>query len=76
MSNLEKAKEIIKDNISMAQAGLFCTRNTMGDLMTNIYDNNGLCVDICYYYGYFEVFGLSDAEFSELHKYYEALGGF
>ena len=70
MSNLEKAKEIIKDNINVAQAGLFCTRNVVGDSMTNIYDNNGLCVDICYYYGYFEVFGLSDVEFSELYKYY------
>lgn len=76
MSNLEKVKEIIKDNISMAQAGMFCTRNTMGDHMINIYDNKGIYVDVCYDYGYFEVFGLSDIEFSELHKYYKSLGGF
>ncbi len=76
MSNLEKAKEIIKDNIGVVQTGLYCTRNIVGDHMTNIYDNNGLCIDICYDCGYFEVFGLSDTEFSELYKYYKLLGGF
>lgn len=76
MNKIEKAKEIIKENFENAQCGLFNTRNTVGDYMTNIYDNNGLCVDICYNWGYFEVFGLSDTEFSELYKYYESLGGF
>lgn len=31
-------------------------------------------IDVCYYYSYFEVFGLSDAEFEELEKYYDSLG--
>lgn len=73
MSNLEKAKEIIAAHISDAECGLFNTRNGVGDHMTNIYDSNGLCIDICYRWCYFEVFGLSDVEFSELYKYYESL---
>jgi hypothetical protein len=76
MNNLEKAKEIIKKNYCDARCGLFNTRNVVGDCMTNVYNENGLIVNICYEYMYFEVFGLSDVEFSELYKYYESLGGF
>ena len=75
MSNLEKAKEIVKENYRDAQCGMFNTRNVVGDAMTNIYDENGLIVDICYDYMYFEVFGLSDNEFVELLKYYNSLRG-
>lgn len=75
MSNLEKAKEIVKENFDDAWSGLFNTRNVVGDAMTNIYDENGLIVDICYEYMYFEVFGLSDDEFAELLKYYNSLKG-
>ena len=38
--------------------------------MTNIYSGNGLDIDICYGYAYFEVFGLTDDEFAELEEYY------
>ena len=75
MSNLEKAKEIVKENYRDAQCGMFNTRNVVGDVMTNIYDENGLIVDICYDYMYFEVFGLSDNEFVELLKHYNSLRG-
>jgi hypothetical protein len=73
MTKLEKAKEIIKDNIKDARYGIFDSRNLAGDSMTCIYYENGLQVDICYGYGYFEVFGLSDEEFEALEKYYEGL---
>ena len=73
MNNLKKAKEIVKENFENAPCGLFNTRNVAGDVMTNIYDENGLIVDICYEYMYFEVFGLSDDEFAELLKYYRGL---
>lgn len=74
MSNLlEKAKEIIKETISDADCGIFCSRNTVGDTMTTIYDEDGLRIDICYYWSYFEVFGLSVDEFKELQKYYEEI---
>lgn len=75
MNKLEKAKEIVKENYRDAQCGMFNTRNVVGDVMTNIYDENGLIVDICYDYMYFEVFGLSDNEFVELLKYYNSLRG-
>lgn len=41
--------------------------------MTNIYYGSNLQIDICYRYGYFEVFGLSDEDFKELEKFYDEL---
>ena len=41
--------------------------------MTTIYKDNELTIDICYHYSYFEVFGLSKADFSELEKFYNTL---
>ena len=72
MSNLEKAKEIIKTHYSAADYGIFNSRNIVGDVMTTIYEGEGLTIDICYYWSYFEVFGLSDAEFEELERYYNS----
>ena len=70
MSNLEKAKEIVKTYYSVADCGIFNSRNLVGDVMNTIYDDKGLIIDICYNWAYFEVFGLSDAEFEELEEYY------
>ena len=72
MSKVEKAKEIIKNNF--VPCGIFDCRNWAGDPMFTIYDDDGLQIDICYYYEYFEVFGLTDAEFHELATYYRKLG--
>lgn len=73
MSNLEKAKTIIKENFEAGDCGLFNTRNIAGDNMTTIYKEGGLQIDICYYWSYFEVFGLSASEFYELINYYNHL---
>lgn len=73
MNNLEKAKEIIKEHYSDADCGIFDSRNIVGDVMETIYNGNGLTIDICYEYSYFEVFGLSDTEFEELEQYYYSL---
>lgn len=73
MNNLEKAKEVIKEHYEFADCGIFNTRNCAGDIMTTIYDENGLTIDICYYWSYFEVFGLSEDEFKELSVYYYSL---
>lgn len=70
MDRLEKAKEIIKENFSLYDYGLFNTRNLIGDPMSTIYDEDGLTIDVCYRYSYFEVFGLTDEEFEELKKFY------
>lgn len=73
MSNLEKAKEIVKAYYKVADCGIFDSRNIMGDAMETIYEGEGLTIDICYYHSYFEVFGLSYAEFKKLERYYDSL---
>lgn len=40
----------------------FFTRNLVGDSMTEIYDYDGITVDLCCYWGYIEVFGLMEKE--------------
>lgn len=72
MDRLEKAKEIIKENIDGGRCGIYNTRNIIGDTMTNLYKEDGLTIDICYNYSYFEVFGLTNDEFEELKKHYYA----
>ena len=73
MSNLEIAKEVIKNNIEFAECGIFNTKNTIGDQMDNIYSEDGLTIDICSGWFYFEVFGLSQDEFKELESFYNSL---
>lgn len=74
MTKLEIAKKIIKENYKSAECGLFNGSSCLSDPTLTIYDENGLTIDICYYYEYFEVFGLSDNEFEELSTYYGKLG--
>jgi len=69
-SNLDVAKGIIDKYFGIADCGLFDSRNLVGDPMTTVYNANGLTVDICYHYSYFEVFGLSPDEFKKLREYY------
>ena len=73
MSKLEKAKQVIEHYYEDATGGIFDSRNIVGDLMDNIYEDDGLSIDICYGYAYFEVFGLTDEEFEELADFYESL---
>ena len=75
MSKLAIAKKIIKENWKEADCGIFDCRNTVGDPMHTLYWEDGLRVDICYYWSYFEVFGLTDTEFEALAKYYYKLRG-
>ena len=73
MNKLDIAKKIIKENYKDADCGIFDSQNIVGDWMTNIYNDNGLAIDICYRWSYFEVFGLSDDEFNELERFYYTL---
>ena len=41
--------------------------------MDALYDDGELRIDICYYYSYFEVFGLSHNDFVELKRFYDML---
>lgn len=74
MSKLDIAKQVIKEYYTEAQCGIFDCRNIVGDPMATIYDDGSLTIDICYYYSYFEVFGLTDIEFQKLVFFYNGLG--
>jgi len=79
MNNLEKAKQIIEQNLQDARYGIFDCHNICGDYMTTLYSDydrnsgDGLIILICYAWHYFEVFGLSKTEFIELKAYYDEL---
>lgn len=73
MSNLEIAKDKIRFFFDIADCGIFNNRSLVGDILETIYDQNGLQIDICYHYSYFEVFGLSKEEFKELRDFYKSL---
>lgn len=74
MTKLEKAKQIVKENAHFGDCGIFDTRNIAGDRMMNLYaGSDGLMIDVCIVWGYFEVFGLTREEFAELKKYYKTL---
>lgn len=67
---IEKIKEVIKNNIKHAMCGIFDCRNVVGDPMETIYDEAGVRIELCRNWGYFEVFGLTDEEFSEVESFY------
>ena len=62
---MEKLIEFLKKEFP-GGIQMFNTRNWVGDQMCTIYNEDGFVVDSCYGYGYIEVFGLSDEEFSRL----------
>lgn len=73
MSRLDKVKNVIRDNYWDARFGLFFTRNCVGDSMYTIWEEDGVTIDICYGYKYFEVFGLTEEEENELLAFYNSL---
>lgn len=72
---LEKVKEIIKCKIDSGNGGLFHTRNIVGDSMYRIFEGEYFQLDICYFWGYFELFGSTEEEFESLKQFYISLGG-
>ena len=69
----EEVRKVIKEYINKALCGLFFCRNTINDATTNIYDKNGIQIDICYKWAYFEVFGLDLLQQLVLKKFYNNL---
>lgn len=67
---IKEIKKIIEENITSAMHGIFFTRNIIGDIMTTIYKNGEVQVDICYEWDYFEVFGLTEEEQEDIYIYY------
>jgi len=73
MSKIEIAQIVISKYINDAPHGIFNTRNLVGDDMTTICREDGLQIDICYDWAYFEVFGLTKEEFAELKSWYNII---
>ena len=60
---MKKLKEFLEDYKGWQ---IFFTRNTCGDYMETIYDEDGIQVDICYDWGYLRIFGLTNKQRREL----------
>ena len=73
ISRIDKVKNVIRDRYADALCGLFFTRNFIGDPMSTIWEEDGVTIDICYDHEYFEVFGLTADEESELLAFYTSL---
>lgn len=70
---IEEIKQIILKHSYEAKYGIYFSRNEFGDNMTNLYDKNGIVVDICYDCGYFEVLGLSAAQQYDIREFYKSI---
>lgn len=73
MTKLERAKEVIKNDFKSFSCGIFDCRNWCGDAMMTLYVDDDIKIDVCPFWSYFEVFGLTDEEFRELKNFYESL---
>ena len=71
--DMSEVMGVLNSNFDGGDCGLFFTRNLVGDPMINIYDDGVVSVYICRAYGYFEVFGLTEAQQTALKKYYNCL---
>ena len=75
MPRIDKVKNVIRDRYMDAMYGMFFTPNWVGDPMSTIWEEDGVTIDICYHYEYFEVFGLTEEEENELLAFYNSLIG-
>ena len=73
MRDLTEVKKVIKDNFEGGRFGIYDTRNIAGDILEIIYEKDGVRIEICPYYEYFEVFGLTCEEFEKVKEYYNHL---
>lgn len=71
--SLDTAKKVIKEHYKDYNCGIFNTPNIVGDHMATIYEDDSIEILGCYYYSYFEVFGLSRDDFDKLKDYYNEL---
>ena len=66
-------KDLIKKHYEHADAGLFFTRNIVGDPMEVLFEGQFITLEICRYWGYYEVFGCDNQEEKELKELYGSL---
>lgn len=62
---IEELREFLLEN-GHSKRQTFNTRNSVGDYMETIYSKNGILVDICKYWDYLEIFGLTQEEYEGL----------
>lgn len=67
---ITKVKQVIEQGFHDAEYGIFFTRNIFNDPMETVYEDDKIQIDICYVYGYFEIFGLTNDEQEEIESYY------
>lgn len=70
MDKMQKLRKFLLDNGYKGKQTFNC-RNIAGDSMTNVYDEDGIQVDFCYYYDYLEIFGLTFDEYYSLRDILE-----
>lgn len=73
MNRVDNVKKVIDFFYFDANCGIFNSKGIANDTMTTVYDMDGVRVDICYDWDYFEVFGLTETEFGEVEEYYNSL---
>ena len=73
ISRMNKVKNVIRGSYIDASCGLFFVPNILGDPMSTLWEEDGVTIDICYDYEYFEVFGLTEEEAKELLAFYNSL---
>jgi len=70
---LEKVLDLIKERYDDASAGMYFTRNVVGDGMTQLFEGEFFTLEICYDWGYYELFGCDEAERNKVEVIYETL---
>lgn len=64
---LKKALEFLRDYFKdYDRMPAYNCRNTAGDDMETIYEEDGITIEWCYNFSYIEVFGLTEVEFNKL----------
>lgn len=64
---VQKAIDWVKthEDDAPTYGGVFDTKGIIGDRMYSVYAQDNIMIDVCYDYGYIEVFGMTDDEFAE-----------
>ena len=62
---LENLRQWIKDN-GFKDMQAFDCKNTVGDKMKTVYNEDGIVVDYCQFWSYLEIFGLTEEEYNSL----------
>lgn len=70
---LKEVKELIKKLYRSADGGMYFIRNIAGDPMKTRYRGMYFTLDVCNYWGYYELFGCTDEEAKEVEEYYKGL---